>query len=140
MKRLLVAALLGATLVAGCSPAKSAQSQPTAAAPAPRQMINITAEELQKRLQAGEKPLIIDVREPDEFAAGHIQGARLAPLGRVEKEIADVPTSQEIILVCHSGNRSAQAYQVLAGVGYKHLKNMEGGMTAWEKLGYSTAK
>lgn len=138
MKRLLATALLAAALLAGCGGAEPTGKPPVAGAPA--QMVNITAAELHKRLQAGEKPLIIDVREPDEYAAGHIAGAQLMPLGSVDKSIKPVGKKQEVVLVCRSGNRSAQAYQILAAMGYSSLKNMEGGMIAWEKNGAPVIK
>jgi rhodanese-related sulfurtransferase len=101
----------------------------------------ITAESLNAKLRAkGDKPLVVDVREAEEFEAGHIAGAMLAPLTTVDKAVADVAKDREIALVCRSGRRSALAYRRLAELGYTRLLNLEGGMLAWEKLGYEVVK
>lgn len=101
----------------------------------------ITVEALQKRLKSeGTKPLIVDVREPHEYEAVHIDGARLAPLGKVESQLGDVEKSREIVLVCRSGRRSGKAYELLAARGFTNLRNVEGGMIAWEKNGYPVVK
>lgn len=105
------------------------------------EIATITAEALEARLRATDgKPLVVDVREPAEFDAGHIASALLAPLGNVEAQLASVPKDREIVLVCRSGRRSASAYRRLAERGYTRLLNMDGGMLAWEKLGYPVEK
>lgn len=97
----------------------------------------IKPEVVQARLEAAEDaPLIIDVREPSEFEAGHIDGALLAPLGQVENDVDKIAKDREIVLVCRSARRSGLAYQRLAARGFTNLYNMEGGMLAWEKLGF----
>lgn len=97
--------------------------------------------ELHERLQApGAKPLVVDVREQNEYDEIHIDGVRLAPLGSVEAELADVPKDREILLICRSGNRSGQAAERLAAKGYTNLTNVEGGMLAWEANGYPAVK
>lgn len=101
----------------------------------------MTAQAVHERLQSeGEKPLVVDVREPDEFEAGHIDQAMLAPLGSVDKDLAGVAKDREIILVCRSGRRSGIAAKLLSERGYTKLWNMEGGMLAWQKLGYPIVK
>lgn len=134
MKQFLAAVLMAAVLVSGCSAGKSPQStaQPSTKA---GQVVSLSASDLLKRIEKGDKPLIVDVREPHEFAAGHIANAQLIPLGNVEQGFASIPKDQEIILVCRSGNRSEQAYQRLAALGYTNLTNMTGGMLSWEKIG-----
>ena len=101
----------------------------------------ISAEALRQRLTAeGTKPLIVDVREPAEFDAGHIEEATLVPLATTDQALTDVAKDREIVLVCRSGRRSAKAYAILAARGFTSLKNMEGGMIAWERLGYPVAR
>lgn len=101
----------------------------------------ISPESLNAKLRAkGMKPLVVDVREVEEFDAGHIAEAMLAPLATVEKGVASVPKDREIVLVCRSGRRSAAAYRRLNELGFTRLLNMEGGMLAWEKLGYPVEK
>ena len=97
------------------------------AQPAPGAIQTISAETLHERLKGdGEKPMVVDVREPSEFEAGHIDGALLAPLAHVEDHLNEVPKGREIVLVCHSGRRSALAYARLAERGFTALRNMEG--------------
>lgn len=101
----------------------------------------ITVEALQKRLAEKEKlPLVVDVREPHEFDAGHIEGAMLAPLGNVTASLDGIAKDREIMLVCRSGRRSAKAQELLAARGFTSLSNVEGGMLAWEKAGYPAVK
>ena len=101
----------------------------------------ISPETLQQRLSGkGAKPLVVDVREVEEYQSGHIAGARLAPLAKVEEGLAGVPRDRELVLVCRSGRRSAKAYELLAERGFTRLWNLEGGMLAWEKLGYPVTK
>lgn len=106
-----------------------------------RKIETMTAQAVHQRLQSeGAKPLVVDVREPDEFEAGHIGEALLAPLDDVEKHLASVPKEREIVLVCRSGRRSGIAAKKLSERGYTKLWNMEGGMLAWQKLGYPIVK
>lgn len=139
-KRFLAALLAGVVLLAGCGSATKSAGQPQTQSPAA--IVTITAADLAARLKAGEQPVIVDVRTPEEFATGHINGAKLAPLQTVETEVKalGLAKGQEIILVCRSGNRSAQAYQILAQQGYANLRNMEGGMIAWEQAGAPIVK
>ena len=101
-------------------------------------MDNITVEELKRRLEAGEKLHIVDVREPHENADFNIGGV-LIPLGQIQSmqidEIEDLK-DKEVILYCRSGNRSGQACMFLDSMGFKNTRNLVGGMLAWqEKIG-----
>lgn len=96
-----------------------------------RGVVQIAPTALQDRLAKGERPLILDVREPHEFAGGHIPGARNLPLSTLKAAPADLKTDGEIILVCASGMRSQSAYQRLQGWGFTNLLNMTGGMSRW---------
>ena len=103
-------------------------------------MQNITVEEVKKRLEAGDKINLIDVREPQENAEFNI-GGTLVPLGKIQSmQIDDLEDlkSEEIICYCRSGNRSGQACLILDMLGFKNTKNLGGGMLAWqEKYGAS---
>ena len=95
-------------------------------------------EELKRRLDAGEKLHIVDVREPHEKADFDIGGV-LIPLGQVLSmqidEIEDLK-DKEVIVYCRSGNRSGQACMFLDAMGFKNTRNLVGGMLAWqEKVG-----
>jgi rhodanese-related sulfurtransferase len=98
----------------------------------------MSAEELGKKLAGKGRPLVVDVREIEEFDAGHIDGALLKPLGSIEA--LGVDKQRDIVLVCRSGRRSGIAYEKLAALGYRSLWNLEGGMLAWQKLGYAVVK
>jgi molybdopterin/thiamine biosynthesis adenylyltransferase/rhodanese-related sulfurtransferase len=86
----------------------------------------------------GAGPIIIDVREKDEWTEGSVPGARWIPRGFLELRIEDqVPErSSEVILYCAGGTRSALAARSLAELGYSNVKSMAGGFTAWKRAGY----
>jgi rhodanese-related sulfurtransferase len=98
-------------------------------------MENITVEQLKARMDAGEKINLIDVREPHENAEFNI-GGTLLPLGQIATmqvdSIEDLK-DEEVVVYCRSGNRSGQACQVLSMLGFKNLKNLTGGMLAWQE-------
>ena len=81
---------------------------------------------------------IVDVRESDEIAQGHLPGAKLVPRGYLESRIEGaVPDrSQHVVVYCASGNRSALAAKTLAELGYEHVESMTGGITLWKDRGY----
>jgi rhodanese-related sulfurtransferase len=98
-------------------------------------MDNITVDEVKKRIDAGEKLNLVDVREPEENADFNIGGI-LLPLGMIRAmqvdEIEDLK-DKEVILYCRSGNRSGQAAMFLETMGFENTKNLVGGMLAWEE-------
>lgn len=94
-------------------------------------MKTITTEQLQQKLQAGETVHLIDVREVDEVAAGHIPGITHIPLGLLEFRMHELNKQTPYIMICRSGGRSGQATQFLAAQGFD-VTNMDGGMLAWE--------
>jgi rhodanese-related sulfurtransferase len=79
---------------------------------------------------------LLDVREPDEWAAGHAPEAYHVPLGDLEERYGELPTDQVIVCVCRGGGRSARAAAALATVGLQTI-NLAGGMRAWESSGHS---
>lgn len=79
---------------------------------------------------------MLDVREPDEYAAGHIPGITLIPMGEVAQRLGEIPTDQQVIVTCRSGNRSGQIVDFLRSQGFTNVHNMEGGIVAWEEAGY----
>jgi rhodanese-related sulfurtransferase len=91
----------------------------------------ITPEELKVKLNNGAHPAIIDVREAEEVAEGMIPGAIHIPLGELALRQNEIEQTEEIILVCRSGNRSQKAYEFLEAQGFTGLFNMSGGMLAW---------
>lgn len=77
---------------------------------------------------------LLDVREPDEWQAGHIAGSRHIPLGQLRERLAEVPKDRTILAVCRSGSRSDSAMRGLRTLGYT-VENLEGGVTAWKRAG-----
>ena len=97
-------------------------------------MKTITTDELKKRLDAGEKLNLVDVREPHEHAEFNIGGI-LLPLGDIRvlrTEDIDDLRDKETIVYCRSGNRSGQATMILEQVGFTNVANLTGGMLEWE--------
>lgn len=97
----------------------------------------VTVEEVKPRLDAGEKPLIVDVREESEWAAGHLPGAVHLGKGILERDIEKlVPdTGTELILYCGGGYRSALAAESLVRMGYSNVCSMDGGVRGWREAG-----
>jgi len=98
----------------------------------------ITPEEVARRLRSGEPVMLLDVREPAEWADGHIRGSRNIPLGHLFLHLDELDKSREIIVVCRSGNRSGLACEMLAARGFNAV-NMTGGLARWPDPGLLTA-
>jgi rhodanese-related sulfurtransferase len=99
-------------------------------------MQDISVQELKARMDAGEQLNIIDVREPDEYAAFNI-GAKLVPLGQImSMQIDDLEDlkDEEVIVHCQAGGRSMQACMMMETMGFKNVKNVTGGMNAWQVM------
>ncbi len=90
----------------------------------------MTVEDLKKKLDAKERFELIDVREPHEFAASKIPGAKLIPLGELPKRLAEIDKSVPVVVHCRSGARSARAVTLLRENGYD-ATNVAGGILAW---------
>jgi rhodanese-related sulfurtransferase len=88
------------------------------------------AADVARRFAAGEIALL-DVRDPDEWDAGHIPGAHWIPLDMLEDRFGELDRGREWVCVCHLGQRSALAAGFLAEEGYR-AGNLFGGMAAWE--------
>jgi adenylyltransferase/sulfurtransferase len=91
----------------------------------------ITAVDLKKKLDAGETPLIVDVREPNEYQINRIAGSTLIPLGELPRRYQELPRDREIILQCKTGARSGRAQDFLKSVGFARVKNLKGGIRDW---------
>ena len=130
MKRMLWLALLAALVLAGCAREGDATEEETAMGlPA---YVQITQQEAKNRMDT-EDVLVLDVRRQDEFDAGHIPGAVLLPVETITAETAaaTIPEKDTQVLVyCRSGNRSKQACDLLAKLGYTDLYEF-GGINTW---------
>jgi len=91
----------------------------------------ITVEDLHRRLQQGDKVVILDVRNPEEYQICKIAGSTLVPLPVLPQRFGELDKSREMIVHCKSGMRSAKAIQFLKQQGFTKLKNLKGGILAW---------
>lgn len=96
---------------------------------------HVMPQQLWQRLGEDKRPLIIDVREPDEFVKGHLPHAKLIPMPQLLRKEVILPKDEEIMLVCRTGRRTTQVLYALQQEGYENLTNLDGGMVAWEKDG-----
>ncbi len=96
----------------------------------------ISVQEAVAKQQAG--AYILDVREPSEWNDAHIAGATLIPLGELASRENELPRDKEIVVVCRSGNRSAQARDILLNAGFTQVTSMAGGLNQWKAAGYPT--
>jgi rhodanese-related sulfurtransferase len=78
---------------------------------------------------------LLDVREPDEWEAGHAPDAHHMPMMEVPARLAEVPTDAEVVVVCRSGGRSGQVTSYLLGNGWENVRNLDGGMQSWAGVG-----
>ncbi len=102
-------------------------------------MPSLSAAELSEKLKNGKHPIVVDVRQPEEYRSGHIAGARLMPLGELSHKMKNLPINREIVCVCASGNRSHSATRTLMDAGY-NVYNMKGGMLSWRRAGLPVKK
>jgi molybdopterin/thiamine biosynthesis adenylyltransferase/rhodanese-related sulfurtransferase len=91
----------------------------------------VEPQELAQELKHGRPIRMIDVREPHELEISHIDGADLIPLGSLATRLHELDSAQEIVLFCKSGSRSARALELLAGAGFRKVRNLRGGINAW---------
>ncbi|HUX65917.1 MAG TPA: molybdopterin-synthase adenylyltransferase MoeB [Terriglobales bacterium] len=112
----------------GVGPAATA-----AAAAEGGEIVEVTATALQRELEAGQTPFILDVREPHEFQIGRIPGSTLIPLGELEKRLAELDRELEIVAHCRSGVRSLKAAKMLRAAGFARVRNLKGGILAWSE-------
>ena len=94
----------------------------------------IDAESLKAMLDGADAPLLIDVRTPEEYAEGHIEGARLMPLATFDPAALD---GENVVLYCRSARRSGEAARMLADHRGAAVRHLEGGINAWKSAGYA---
>jgi len=93
--------------------------------------LEITPAELKARLDRGEKPVLVDVREPWEQEICRIEGARLVPMGALAASLNTLPDVEEVICYCHHGMRSLDAAAWLRFQGFEKAKSLAGGIERW---------
>jgi rhodanese-related sulfurtransferase len=141
MRASIVPLLLIATttaLAAAPSPPGS-PAAPAAAAPAVVSAVRpVTADALLARQRAKDPALVVlDVRTPEEYAAGHVPGAVNVPHDQVEARIAELAPlrDKDVVVYCRSGKRAGMALGVLEKAGFRKLGHLEGDMNAWSEAG-----
>jgi rhodanese-related sulfurtransferase len=87
--------------------------------------------EVKEKREEGESFILLDVREPSEYQAAHIDGSLLIPLGQLSTRMNELDPDKEIITLCHHGIRSQTALGLLVRAGFKNVKNLTGGIDAY---------
>ena len=115
--------LLLVVMLAACSP--------------PDSVGTIKAADLERRIASGDAPLILDVRRPGEYAAGHVPGAINIPHSEIEARLDELGPARdrEIVVYCKSGMRAAMAEKDLVEAGFRNLLDLDGHMQGWEEAG-----
>jgi rhodanese-related sulfurtransferase len=85
--------------------------------------------------EVGQDAHLLDVREQDEWDAGHAPGAQHLPMSQIQARLDEVPASRDLVVVCRSGARSARVVQFLLGNGWQQVRNLDGGMQDWVAAG-----
>jgi len=93
--------------------------------------LEITPRQLKERLDRGERVFLLDVREPHEWQIAHLPGAALIPMNRIPASLHELPTTEEIVVYCKTGGRSAQVLRFLYNAGFRRIKNLKGGIDRW---------
>ena len=135
--RLWMIAVVAAVVVVAVGLLVARQPAASTAAAAPEAAalpLEVTVDEAANLREAG--AFMLDVREPEEWMAGHIPGATLIPLGELAARAAEVPADQQVVVVCRSGNRSATGRDILLDAGLEQVTSMAGGMNQWAGAGY----
>ena len=94
---------------------------------------DITAKDLEARLRQGHPIRLIDVREPHEWNISHLDQAELIPLGSLAARMDELDPTEEIVLMCRTGGRSARALDLLRTAGFRKIRNLKGGINAWAR-------
>jgi len=102
----------------------------------------ITADKVNDAIKTKSDFILVDVRTPQEYQDGHIEGSTLIPLDTLQSQASEKlkDKSQPLYVYCHSGNRSGQAVSILKNLGYKNVFSMDGGTIAWQSAGYDLVK
>jgi phage shock protein E len=127
-------AALAAFLAAGSTPGHTVATTP----PAPQQQqIAVPVIEpvaLKTMMNSSVRFVLVDVRQPDEFSAGHIDGAMLMPLDKLAATYSKLPKDVQLVVYCRAGHRSATAVNFLLAHGYGRAVSLNGGFLAWTAL------
>ena len=95
---------------------------------------SISPEELKERLDRGESPVLLDVREPWEFGLARIEGSKLVPMSEILDRLSELDPEAETAVICHHGVRSAYVTRILDRSGFAAAYNLEGGLDAYSAV------
>ncbi|HHW36688.1 MAG TPA: rhodanese-like domain-containing protein [Bacillales bacterium] len=136
MKKILTIFVLATVItIAGCSGSGNNQTKTSSQPPQNEASVdegtfaNVDVNEAKQLIEQG--ITVIDVRTPQEYGEGHIPDAKLIPLQEIETRLNEFSEDEQYLIVCRSGNRSAQASEILVQNGMKQIYNMTGGMNEW---------
>jgi len=87
--------------------------------------------ELKREIDVGDRIVLLDVREPFEYALCRIENAKLIPLGELRRRVNELDRSAKTVVYCHTGVRSARAVELLTSEGFHSVRNLKGGIRAW---------
>jgi sulfur-carrier protein adenylyltransferase/sulfurtransferase len=91
----------------------------------------ITPEALRDELAGPEPPMLLDVREPNEWEIVHLEGAHLIPRAELPERLNELTGARRVVVYCRTGGRSSQATRLLLDLGFSNVRNLRGGITAW---------
>ena len=96
----------------------------------------IAPEDVQRYQEAREDVVVIDLRPPEAFRAGHLPHARSLPLGELRRRAVEVPLAGRVVLYAATPEEAAAAYQALREAGHRNVMVLAGGLPAWIRLGF----
>lgn len=99
----------------------------------PEAATTVTAAQLRRLLDGAHPPLVLDVRNEDEWHFCRIEGSRWIPLPELATRVAELPRDRPIVTLCHLGMRSEQARRILVRAGFDDVRNLTGGIEAWRR-------
>jgi phage shock protein E len=95
---------------------------------------------LERQARSDAALFVLDVRTPEEFAAGHVPGAVNVPHDQLASRLAEVPRDKDVVVYCRTGRRSQIATDLLAANGFKRVAHLQGDMVAWQEQGRPVVK
>ena len=125
----------GLVLAAGLGVGSAGESPALAFHAANDVPLQIAPEDVQRYREAGEEVVVIDLRPPDAFRAGHLSKARSVPLGEVRRREPEIPRAGRVVLYAATPEEAAAAYQALREAGHRNVMLLAGGLPAWVRLG-----
>lgn len=99
-----------------------------------RRLPEVHPSDLAEELRKSDKPLLVDVREPDETAVSVLPGALCIPMDSLPDRLHELPRDREIVLICRSGGRSGACTRFLLQQGFTRVRNLRGGMRDWARF------